>query len=125
MIRYRAGAECGLNRAGAAVTMRPAGAVFGVDGRDFTTFQADGRFMEQISIRLRVRQMLETGALPCDEHGKVWAGRGVGTHCVACGESIAPTDVEFEVELPSGPPLRLHRVCHRIWREECDALLPR
>jgi hypothetical protein len=81
--------------------------------------------MEQISIRLRVRQMLETGALPCDEHGKVWAGRGVGTHCVACGESIAPTDVEFEVEVSSGAPLRLHRACHRIWRDECDALLTR
>jgi hypothetical protein len=33
--------------------------------------------LEKASIRVRVRQMLETGALPCDEQGKVWAGRGV------------------------------------------------
>ncbi len=81
--------------------------------------------MENASIRVRVRRMLETGALPCDEHGKVWAGRGVGTHCAACGEAIAATDIEFEVELASGAALRLHRLCHEIWREECDTLLPR
>jgi hypothetical protein len=103
----------------------PAVVDFDADRSDFTTFHADGRFMDNASIRHRVRQMLETGALPCDEHGKVWAGRGVGTHCAACGEPVAVTDVEFEVELPSGPALRLHRVCHGIWREECDTLLPR
>jgi hypothetical protein len=81
--------------------------------------------MDNASVRVRVREMLDTGELPCDEQGKVWAGRGAGTHCVACGEPIALTDVEFEVELTSGAPLRLHRVCHEIWREECDSLLPR
>lgn len=81
--------------------------------------------MDRDSIRARVRQMLETGALPCDEPGKVWAGRGVGTHCAACGEPIAVTDIEFEVDLLSGTTLRLHRVCHEIWREECDTLQPR
>ncbi|HEX6211795.1 MAG TPA: hypothetical protein VF136_13525 [Methylomirabilota bacterium] len=72
-----------------------------------------------------MRRMLETGALPCDEPGKVWAGRGVGTHCAACGEPIAVTDIEFEVDLASGTTLRLHRLCHEIWREECDTLQPR
>jgi hypothetical protein len=81
--------------------------------------------MDKATIRARVRRMLETGVLPCDGDGKVWAGRGVGTHCAACGEPIAPTDVEFEVELSSGTALRLHRVCHGIWREECDSLEPR
>ena len=77
------------------------------------------------NIRIRVRQMLESGALPCDDHGKVWAGRGVGTHCVACSEPIEPTEIEFEVALTSGLAIRLHRTCHEIWREECDSLLPR
>jgi hypothetical protein len=104
--------------------MRPAVVVLDADRRGFTTFQADGRFMDKASIRQRVRQMLETGVLPCEEHDKVWAGRSVGTHCAACGEPIAVTDVEFEVELSSGTALRLHRVCHEIWREECDSLLP-
>ena len=81
--------------------------------------------MDKASIRGRVRQMLETGALPCDDNGKVWAGRGMGTHCAACGEPIAAAEVEFEVELTSGTAIRLHRVCHEIWREECDSLAPR
>jgi hypothetical protein len=80
--------------------------------------------MDQSGIRDRVRQMLETGLLPCEEQGKVWAGRGSGTHCAACGEPIPGAEIEFEVDLSSGAVLRLHRVCHGIWREECDSLLP-
>ena len=36
--------------------------------------------MEIDSIRVRVRQTLGAGALSCDDQGKVWAGRGIGTH---------------------------------------------
>lgn len=59
--------------------------------------------------------------LPCDQD-RAWAGRGgSGTHCIACEEPIATTDIEFEVELLSGGPmLRLHRLCYMIWREECE-----
>jgi hypothetical protein len=69
--------------------------------------------------------MLETKTLPCDEPDKVWAGPGAGTHCAACGEPIAATDIEFEVDLVSGSRLRLHRTCHQIWREECDPVQSR
>jgi hypothetical protein len=63
--------------------------------------------------------MVETGELPCDESGKVWAGRGNGTHCAACGESIKSTEIEFEVQLGLTTALRLHRLCHQVWQEEC------
>jgi hypothetical protein len=120
-----------LNPPVVTVTMRLAVTIRDVDRRSFTTPHGNrftgpnGSLMDNASIRVRVRQMLETGALPCDEHGKVWAGRGMGTHCAACGEPIAAADVEFEVELRSGTAIRLHRVCHGIWREECDSLAPR
>ena len=78
--------------------------------------------MDELIIRARIRQMVETGELPCEESGKVWAGRGDGTHCAACGEPIKPTEVEFEAELPSGATLRLHRLCHEVWRDECETL---
>ena len=79
--------------------------------------------MEEFAIRLRVRRLLESGEVPCDEPGKTWAGRGSGTHCAACGEPIRATEIEFEAELPSGVLLRLHRTCHAVWREECAALM--
>jgi hypothetical protein len=71
-------------------------------------------------IRKRVRTMLETGQLPCDEPRETWAGPGEGQHCAACGEVIAPTELEFEVSLDPGTVLRLHRRCHAIWLEECE-----
>ena len=77
--------------------------------------------MDALNIRARIRRMVETGELPCEESGKVWAGRGSGTHCAACGEAIEPTQIEFEVSLGSAT-MRLHRPCHHIWQEECQAL---
>jgi hypothetical protein len=78
--------------------------------------------MDALNIRARIRQMVETGELPCEESGKVWAGRGSGTHCAACGDTIEPTQIEFEVELGASTMLRLHRLCHQIWKDECQAL---
>jgi len=83
--------------------------------------------MDREFIRKRVRHMITVAELPCEE-GKTWAGRGgIGDTCMACGESIAPTEIEYEVDLPSSRiTLRLHLACHRIWLEECRAegLLP-
>jgi hypothetical protein len=72
-------------------------------------------------IRNRIRQMLDSGAIACDEAEKVWAGRGSGSHCAACAEPISTTEIEFEVELGAIAPtvLRLHRDCHEIWQDEC------
>jgi hypothetical protein len=76
--------------------------------------------MDALSIRARIRMMVETGDLPCEETGKVWAGRGSGTHCAACGEIIESTQIEFEVALSATTMVRLHRLCHQIWQEECQ-----
>lgn len=72
-------------------------------------------------VRERIRQMLERGEIPCDEPDKTWAGHGTGSHCAACGEQIAPTEIEYEVELSGSGQLvlRLHRRCHDLWHEEC------
>jgi hypothetical protein len=78
--------------------------------------------MDELSIRSRVREMVETGQLPCEESGKVWAGRGTGTHCAACGDLIESTQIEFEVLLGPTAVLRLHRACYQIWQEECETL---
>jgi hypothetical protein len=79
--------------------------------------------MRTEEIRSRIRQMLETGDLPCEEPEKTWAGNGGGDHCAACGEAIRRDEVEFEVDLKSGWTLRLHRGCHDIWIDECHKIL--
>ena len=78
--------------------------------------------MEETALRLRVRQLVESGQVPCEEPDKTWAGPGTGTHCAACGEPIKPTEVEFEADLPAGITLRLHRLCHEVWREASGSL---
>jgi len=74
-------------------------------------------------IRQRVRALLEAGDLPREEPQTTWAGLGTGRECVACAEAIAASEVEYEVE-SAGTVLRLHRLCHEIWRAECAAVRP-
>jgi hypothetical protein len=77
--------------------------------------------MNDVLLRARVRELVKAGLVPCDEPHKVWAGRGSGTHCVACGQPITPGEVEYEVELASAV-FRVHRTCFTVWREECESL---
>ena len=74
-------------------------------------------------VRQRIRAMLDSGEMPCDQPEKLWAGRGTGSHCAACGETISSTEIEYEVQLAS-TTLRLHRVCHTLWHDECQPRSP-
>jgi hypothetical protein len=63
------------------------------------------------------------GEIPCDEAPeRLWAGPGTGDTCAVCTERIAAEETEFEVDLSSGPTLRLHRRCYTLWLDECGAL---
>jgi hypothetical protein len=75
--------------------------------------------MESSAIRFRIREMIATGAMPCEDSPRVWAGHGEGKRCAGCAEPITARDVEFEVKLTSGTKILLHRHCHAIWLEEC------
>ena len=77
--------------------------------------------MDEAAIRARIRTMVETGVLPCDEPEKTWAGKGEGKYCAACGQRISQTEFEFEVDV-AGTTLRLHRLCHQFWLEECEPI---
>ena len=76
--------------------------------------------MEEMTIRRRVREMVTTGELPCDDPAALWGGRGDGKRCAACVEPITAREVEYEVVLSSGKTVLLHPACHRIWLEECE-----
>jgi hypothetical protein len=76
--------------------------------------------MNDFLVRTRIRELIKASLVPCDEPNKVWASRGTGTHCLACGEPITAADVEYEVDLDH-TSFRVHRLCFIVWREECDA----
>jgi hypothetical protein len=78
--------------------------------------------METEMVRARIRTMLKTGQLPCDDTERTLGGRGLGRRCSACSEEISFDELEFKVDLASGQTLRLHRRCHQIWLEECEPL---
>ena len=78
-----------------------------------------GADVTEAEIRKRIRVMLTTGDLDCDDAARIWAGNGSGKHCVACLAPIAPGGVEYEAEL-NGRPLHFHMRCHQIWLEECE-----
>jgi hypothetical protein len=76
--------------------------------------------MEASAIRRRVREMIATGALPCEDPENIWAGHGDGKRCAGCAEPITSGDIEYEAKLTSGRTILLHRQCHVIWMEECE-----
>jgi hypothetical protein len=80
--------------------------------------------MEEMTIRRRVREMVTTGELPCDDPASLWAGRGDGKRCAACAEPIGAREVEYEVNLKSGKTILLHPPCHAIWLKECEPDAP-
>jgi hypothetical protein len=79
--------------------------------------------MNEEAVRARIRQLNESGTLPCDDaRQQLWAGPGGGEICAVCTEPIPPRETEFEVDLSSGATLRLHRKCYTLWLEECGAV---
>ncbi|HEX3179268.1 MAG TPA: hypothetical protein VHZ49_21515 [Methylomirabilota bacterium] len=77
--------------------------------------------MRESEIRARIRQLHDSGDIPCDDEldGKLWAGPGRGRLCAICMTAIEETETEFEVDLSSGKILRVHRQCYSLWLEEC------
>jgi hypothetical protein len=80
--------------------------------------------MEDSAIRLRIREMLATGELPCEDPVGLWAGWGDVKRRAGCVELITQQDVEYEVKLASGTTTLLHRACHVTWLEECEPEAP-
>jgi hypothetical protein len=80
--------------------------------------------MDAPTIRRRVREMITTGELPCDDLAGLWAGRGDGKRCAACTEPIGAQEIEYEVNLTSGKRALLHQPCHTIWLQECETDKP-
>jgi hypothetical protein len=79
--------------------------------------------MAEGHVRLKIRQKIGDGSLPCEPHPKTWAGAGRGESCDGCEERVLASEVEFEVDLLGGKTLRFHRACFAMWHIECAELL--
>ena len=78
------------------------------------------------ALRARARERIEQGRLPRARAVRTWGGRGNGLRCDLCDAVITSDEPEFELQLdiiPSGEPVRFHRLCHSLWneaREDCE-----
>lgn len=56
---------------------------------------------------------------------RIFGSRGEGITCAACGETIKPTDMQYDVDCRLGDAthvLSMHRGCLQIWESESRAL---
>lgn len=60
--------------------------------------------------------MVNTGALPRDDTGRILAGPGEGRPCSLCAEAIGPADVEYEMSAGNARSYRFHIPCYFAWK---------
>jgi hypothetical protein len=74
-------------------------------------------------LRVRARESISQGRLPCQHAVRMWAGYGTGQQpCSLCDTVITRDEVEYEVEHPGSerPQVsRFHVLCHAAWQLEC------
>lgn len=81
--------------------------------------------LTQLELRRLAREKIESEKLPCAEHPSTWGGKGRGSACSLCEESITNEQFEFEVEIvapacPAPAILSFHLSCHGAWLDECS-----
>jgi len=67
--------------------------------------------------KVLIPDKIARGLLPTGKPLRMWAGLGRGRSCDGCGQSITPTDLEYELEFADVPMIRLHRACTAIWNQ--------
>jgi hypothetical protein len=75
----------------------------------------------ETDLRLRARDLIETGRLPATIPDRTWGGNGSGQPCSLCGKYIHANDVEYEFEIGDSidpTTYRFHFMCHAAWQFE-------
>ena len=67
----------------------------------------------------KIRKKLAEGRLPRESPTRLWVGNGNGNVCDACGQPIAPADLEYEPDfVDRRRTVRLHQACLDLWHQE-------
>lgn len=81
-----------------------------------TTSGGLGPFLDDVTVRERLRTLIAGGVLPESARGPLWAGRCRVRHrCTICGTSIEVGHIEFEITSPAGVVIFMHRRCFDLW----------
>jgi hypothetical protein len=82
--------------------------------------------MHQYALRDLIHARILAGELPSRHEHQLSEGRGNGSRCTCCNQSINPEQVLYEVTVPPayGEPAPLsmhvlHVACYSVWRAEC------
>ena len=63
----------------------------------------------------KTRDKMRRGGLPAPFPVKPWRGNGSGERCSGCGDAIARTETEVEVDVRGALTLLFHEECYRAW----------
>jgi len=65
-----------------------------------------------------IREKLDAGRLPREDHIKLWARYGRNRPCAACESIILPAQVEHELEFADGRIVSMHNACAGLYEAE-------
>lgn len=68
-------------------------------------------------IAARIGAKIAAGLLPLATEPRQRIGKGSGSSCAGCDESITRADVEYEVSIGSRRMLRFHSDCLMAWKD--------
>jgi hypothetical protein len=75
-------------------------------------------------LRELIRAQILAGELPSRHEHQIFGGKGDGSRCSCCGQSINRGQVLYEVTVPTayGAPaaFTMHMPCYNIWQAECS-----
>jgi hypothetical protein len=67
-------------------------------------------------LRVRVKELMTAGALPCEDCLVTWYGDGQGRRCAVCERRILRVDTEIECDVPGGGTIHFHLACYDVWQ---------
>ena len=63
----------------------------------------------------KTRDKMKRGGLPAPFPARPWRGNGLDAPCSGCGDAIARTETQVEVDVRGALTLGFHEECYRAW----------
>ena len=73
---------------------------------------------EEILLRTKARELIQSGVLPSRRPDRMWGGRGLGHICALCSVAIPANELEWQMEYRDGgvgsTEFHIHMRCYEI-----------